>query len=78
MGHPVDPDKLFEVLGNKLRPIVRNNPGMRFGKLFPGSLEDNFNITFCHRLSDLPMNDIPTVTIKDTTQIIERSLDIQI
>ena len=41
MGHPADPDKFLEFLGDKLRPVVRDDPRSDARKPFPGSLNDD-------------------------------------
>jgi hypothetical protein len=40
MGHPGNADELLEILGNELRPVIRNDPGpsvriLLFGPLPP-------------------------------------------
>ena len=54
VGHACHPDKLFEVLGDKLRAVVGNDPRGGGGMLFPGSLEDDFHICFSELLALQP------------------------
>jgi len=37
VGHAGDPNKLLEVFGNELRPVVGDDPGPRFGVKFLGA-----------------------------------------
>ena len=41
MRHPADADKLFEVFGDKLRAVVRNDPRCGLRKFFPCPLKDD-------------------------------------
>jgi len=40
MRHPVDPDKFLEILRDKLRTVIRDNPGPGVGEPLPGPLQD--------------------------------------
>src|SRR5262249_47909200 len=42
--HARDPDELFEVLGDELRPVVGDDPGLRLRVKFLGALHDDFDV----------------------------------
>ena len=72
MRHPADADELLEVLGNKLRPVVGDNPWFCVRIPFPGSLKDNLDIRFLHLSPDFPMNYGTATAIQDAAKVIER------
>lgn len=78
MGHPADPDKFLEFLGDKLRPVVRDDPRSDARKPFPGSLNDDLYIGFGHTFSDLPVSNVSAIPIQGGTQIIEGAADIDV
>jgi hypothetical protein len=47
--------KFLEVFGNELRPVVRDDPGLRVRVPLPGPLQDDFDVRLGHRLSS-PMS----------------------
>lgn len=59
MSHPTDPDELLKVLGNKLRSVVRDDPWMGLRIFLSRPLQDHLHLRFRHRLSDVPMYDVP-------------------
>lgn len=63
MDHLADTDESFETSRDKLWPIVRNDTRAGFGKALFGTLQDDFNILFCHWLAYLPMHHKATVAI---------------
>ena len=67
MGHAAKPDEHLEFSGDELGSIVRNDPGVDAGKAFPGSLNDDFHIRFCHLFADLPVNDVSAIPIQQRT-----------
>ena len=44
MRHPGNADELFEIPGDKLRPVVRNDRWPGFGELLPGPLKNDFHV----------------------------------
>ena len=76
VGHSANPDKFLEFLGDKLRPVVRDDPRSGTRKPFPGSLNDDLYIRFGHTFPDLPVNNVSAIPIQDGTQIIEGAADI--
>ncbi len=76
--HATDADVFLEVLGHKLRSVVGNDSWLHAGKPFPGPLQNRFHIRLGHRLSDFPVDDVPTVPVQDTAQIVERPGDVQV
>jgi len=55
MGQPCQADKLLEVLGNKLRPVVGNNPRESTRISFSSSLQDDLDVELRHRGAQFPM-----------------------
>ena len=78
MGHPRDTNEFLEVPSNKLRSVVRNDPGFRFRIFLPRSLQNDFDFRFGHRLPQIPMNDRTAVAIQNAAQIIERATHIDV
>src|SRR6266550_3975888 len=46
--HPRDPTELLEVLGDELRPVVRDDPGSRFRVLLLRPLQDDLDVRLSH------------------------------
>jgi len=76
MAHTADSDEFLEVFSGKLRAIVRNDSRMGAGDFFPGSLQNDLDIGFGHRLSDFPVHDMTAVTVQDTAKVIKRAQNI--
>ena len=78
MRHARDPNKLFEVLGDELWTVVRDDPRPRLRVLLLRSLQDDLDVRLGHRLPDVPVHDVPTETFQDAAQVVERSAYVQI
>ena len=78
MVHPAYPYELLEIFCDKLRAVIRYDPGFFIWESFPGPLKDDLYIRLCHGLPDLPMDNIPAISIQDTAQVIEGTTDIEI
>ena len=78
MGHPTDADKLLEISRDELRPIIRNDPRLGPRELLLGSLQDQFHLGFGHRFLNVPVDNIPTVSVQYTAQVVKRPTKIQI
>ncbi len=76
--HARQPDEFFEVLGNELRTVVRDNPWTSLRKLLFGPLDDDFNVRFQHPLPDLPVDDEAAATVHDAAEVIKLAADVQI
>ena len=63
--HATEPDEFLEVLRDKLRTVIRNNPRLGIGKLLLRPLQNDFHIPFRHLLTNLPMHDIAAKAIQD-------------
>ena len=63
MGHPTQSDKGLERKRNKLRAVVRDDTRPDLGELFSPSLNNDFDIFFSHRFSDLKMDEVTTIAI---------------
>src|ERR1700694_4198224 len=55
MGQTGQADKLLEVLGNKLRPVVGNDPRGSTRISFSSSLHDDLDVKLRHRGAQFPM-----------------------
>ncbi len=78
MSHPADTHKLLEILGNKLRPVVTDDPGIHSRKLLSCPLDDDLDICLLHALSDLPVHNRSTVSVQHSTQVVEGPTNIYI
>ena len=65
MRHAADADELLEVLGDELGAIVGDDPRRLAWELFPGALDDRFDVGFRHALADLPVNDVAAVAVQN-------------
>lgn len=78
MGHAGDPNELLEVARDELRSVVRDDSGFRLRILFLGSLQENFDRRFGHRLAQIPMHQETTVSIQHTAQVVERARHVDV
>ena len=78
MRHARDADELLEIAGNELRTIVRDNAGLRFRVLFLGAFENYFDISFAHRLAQIPMHEETAEAIQNAAQIIEGAAQVDV
>src|SRR5947209_837025 len=78
MGHTTDPDELLEVLGDELRPVVRDDPGPRAGDLLPRALDDRLDLGLGHALTDLPVDDEPAAAVEEAAEVEEGPGDIDV
>src|SRR5262249_27857021 len=76
--HPRDPDEFLEVLGDELRPIVRDDPGPRLRVLLLRPLYNDLDVRLGHRLPDVPVHDVPAEAIQDAAQVVERPADVEV
>src|SRR6516164_2630590 len=78
MSHSCDADKLLEVPGDKLWPVVRDDPRFCFWIFLPRSLQDDFDFRFGHRFPQIPMDDRTAVTIQKAAQVVEGAAHIDV
>jgi hypothetical protein len=69
MGHTADPDELFEVSGDELRPVVRDDPRPRVGIPLARPLHDHLDVRLGHALANLPVDDEPAVAIEEGAEV---------
>lgn len=67
MGHPTVSDKGLEGKRNKLRTVVRDDTRPDVGELFSPSLNNDLDICFSHRFSNLKMDEKATIAIQKGT-----------
>jgi len=63
--HARDADELLEVASDELWPVVGDDSRLRFRVLLLGSLQDQFDISFSHGLTQIPMHEEPTEPIQN-------------
>ena len=78
MRHARDADELLEIAGNELRAVVGDDSRFRFRVLLLGSLQDHFDISFSHRLAQIPMHEETTETVQNAAQVIERAAQVDV
>src|SRR5208282_1679916 len=78
VSHSTYADELLEVLGDELRPVVRDDSGPLAGKLLSSPLDDRLHLAFFHGLADLPVDDEPAVAVEDAAKEVERPADIDV
>lgn len=78
MAHAQDPDQLLEVLGDELRAIIRDNPGVCIGVLLLCPLNDDAHIDLDHLLLDIPVHKEAAISVQKADQVKERAHDVQI
>ena len=69
MRHAADPDELLEVLGDELRPVVRNDPGVPAGKPLVRPLNDRLDVDLGHGLADFPVDDEAAAAVEEAAKI---------
>jgi hypothetical protein len=67
--HAADPDELLEVLGDELRPVVRNDPGVPAGKPLARPLNDRVDVDLGHGLADFPVDDEAAAAVEEAAKI---------
>ena len=65
MGHSCDAYELFEVSGDELGAVIRDDLRSCIEVLFPASLDNRFDIDLLHFLPDCPMNNLARTTVQD-------------
>src|ERR687896_411292 len=78
VGHLAQPDKFFEILSNKLGPVVRNDARVRTRYLLTGRLQHDLDPRGSHGLLQSPVHNKAAVAIQHAAQIIERTSDVEI
>jgi hypothetical protein len=64
-----DPDELLEVLGDELRAVVRNEPGVPAGKPLARPLNDRLDVNLGHGLADFPVDDEAAAAVEEAAKI---------
>src|SRR5215471_17983979 len=78
MSQSNDADELFEVTGDELRPVIGDNPGPNTRILLQSRLNDDFNLSLGHRVTQLPMKHRSGAAVQDPTQIKECTGDVEV
>ena len=69
MRDAADLDELLDVLGDELRPVVRNDPGAHAGKPLARPLNDRLDVSFGHGLAKLAVDDEPAAAVEEAAKI---------
>src|SRR6516162_4454616 len=78
MSHSADPNELLEVLGDELRPVIRDDPGPRVGISLARPLDDRLDLGLSHARTDLPVDDEPAAAIEEAAEVEERTGDVDV
>ena len=78
MGHAGEANELFEVFGDKLRPVVGDDAWCCIGESFSGFLEDEFDLALGHGFLNIPVNNGSAVAVEDAAEVVKGSRDIDI
>src|SRR6185437_10603710 len=78
MSHSANPDELLEILGDELRPVVRDDPGPLAGEALAGPLDDRLDLGLGHALADLPVDDEPAAAIEEAAEVEEDAGDVEV
>src|SRR5215831_12991506 len=76
--HAREPNKLLEVLRDKLRPVVRDYSRLDPGIPLLGPFQNDLNVGLGHRFPQIPMNQETAVAIQDAAKVVERRANIQV
>ena len=78
MRHTGHANKFLEVLGDKLRPVIGDDPGGGLRKSLPGSLQNDLDVFFVHRFAQLPVHDVAAASIENAAQIVKCAAQIDV
>ncbi len=78
MRHARDANELLEVASNELRAIVGDDSRPRLRVLLLGSLQNHFDISFSHGLTQIPMHEETTEPIQNAAQVIESAAQVDV
>lgn len=78
MGHSCDAYELFEVSGDELRAVIRDDSRSCIGVLFSASLDNRFDIDLLHFLADFPMDNRAGTAVQDAAHEVKSTAYIQI
>src|SRR6185437_9441848 len=76
--HARDANELLEIASDELRTIVRDDSRLRFRVLLLGSLQDHFDVSFSHGLSQISMHEETTEAIQNAAQVIEGAAQVDL
>ncbi len=78
VGHAGNADELFEVLGDELGPVVRDDARTGVGILFAGALQDNFDVGFLHFFADVVADDEAAAAVEYRAEEVEGAGDVEV
>ena len=78
MSQSGDPDELFEVARNELRTVVRDDSRLGGGELLQGTLQDDFDILFCHGATNFMMDNCARTAVEHRAKIVEGSANVEV
>src|SRR5258708_7139047 len=78
MCHAGNANELLKILGNELRPVVREDARPRLRELLSGSLQQDIDIGFAHGLTQTPIDDIAAGAIQHRAKIVKSSMNVDV
>jgi hypothetical protein len=78
VAHPAEADERLEVLGDELRPVVRDDPQSHTWESFAGPLHDLLDVHLGHYRADLSAVDVTAPAIKDVAHVVECVGDVEV
>jgi len=76
--HSAQSNEVFEVFGDELRSVVRDDSGCHAGVFFASGLENDFDIDLLHFFTNVPMDDTSAESIEDRGHEVERPGDVEV
>jgi len=70
------PDEGLEVVGDELRAVVGDDPGLGRGEVFAASLQGDFHVVLGHLVFQLPMDDVAAEAVQQAAQVEKRAADV--
>ena len=78
MGQTGDADELFEIAGNELRAVIRDDSRFGVGIFFHAALQDDFDVGLGHSLAQLPVYDCARAAVEQRAEVEEGPGDIDV
>ena len=78
MRHAAESNERLEVLGDKLRAVVADNPRRPFGELLSRPLDDRLDVLLGHAFADLPMHDEAAIAVQERAEVVKRAAEIEV
>ena len=70
-GQTGDADELFEIAGNELRALIRDDSRFGVGIFFHAALQDDFDVGLDHSLAQFPVYDCARAAVEQRAEVEE-------